>query len=406
MKNLVVLILVLIGAAFIGKVMVEKGYESKLDDAIALTRSFMDIRYENIKIGFDGSIAINGLSITPSGLDESINIETIKAVSSVRMFPLKGLDVFENGKFPETFELSFQRLSAPISLLEKSQKTYFEKLPQGEECRSLPASFNYSDAGYSRLDSDIRMAFNFSDIYNAVVNVDLFDQTSSLTLEWIFNANKVESVFARQSDQLPISEINATYELEPLAAERFVDQCAKVFSVTPEVFLDKVVGSAKYSQNTFGADLGPEMRSSLITFMKGGSQFSINSKPSPQLKKFEQLQFYKAKDILRWMNLSISLDGEALELTASVLANDSDSENESGEQDTKPKYFSAPFSSANSYIGRWVRINRSNQRKQLEGELTGIDSEDRLMVEMYRHGGLMTLTVGAEEVEKFQVLDK
>jgi hypothetical protein len=411
MKNLVLLILLLVGAAFVAKVVIEKGYESKLDDAIAFTQGFVDIRYDEIKIGFDGSIAINGLSVTPSGRDESVSVASITATSSDRMFPVKGIEVFENGNFPETFEVDVRRFSAPIEILESdgSDGTYFDFLPKGEECRSFASSFNHAKAGYSRIDADMRVAFDFSDVYNSVVRLEQFDQTASMTVEWVFNASEVERVFTRQSDQLPVDDITFTYELESDAAERFVAHCAKSFSVTPEVYLEKVVGSAKYSQNSFGADLGPEMRAALVKFMRGGSQFSVASKPGPQLKKIEQLQFYKAKDILRWMNLTVFLDDEKIPLTASVLAREADSENggNNGDaQQSKPKYFSAQVSKANSYIGRWVRINRSNERKTLEGELPGIDEDNRLMVEMYRHGGLMTLTVGVDEIERFQVLDK
>ena len=411
MKNLVLLILLLVGAAFVAKVVIEKRYESKLDDALVFTRGFVDIRYDDIKIGFDGSIAINGLSITPNGRDESISVASITAKSSDRMFPVKGIEVFENGNFPETFELDLRQFSAPIEILESdgSNGTYFDFLPKGEECRSFASSFNHAKAGYLRIEADMRVAFDFSDVYNSMVRLEQYDQTASMTAEWIFNASEVVSVFTRQSDQLPIDDINITYELEAEAAERFVAQCAKVFRVTPEVYLEKVVGSVKYSQNSFGADLGPEMRSALVKFMQGGSQFSLTSKPGPQLKKFEQLQFYKAKDILRWMNLTVYLDDEKIPLKASVLTDDGGSKkggNSSVEKQSKPTYFSAQASQAKSYIGRWVRIKRSGERKSLEGELKGIDRNNRLMVEMYQHGGLMTLTVGVDEIERLQVLNK
>jgi hypothetical protein len=411
MKNLVMLILMLVGIAFIGKVVVEKHYEGKLDEAIVMIRGFVDIRYQDIKMGLDGSIVINSLNITPAGLDESIDIASIKAIASDPMFPLKGLDIFLNGKFPDTFELSFQGLSMPIRLVEESQKAYFKNLSKGQECRNLASSFNYTGAGYSRIDSDIRVAFDFSDADNATVNVEIFDQISSTTLEWVFNANEIQNVVTRQSDQLPVSRINVAIELEPAAAEKFVNHCAKVFSITPEVYLQKVVGSAKYSQNTFGADLGVEMRTALVAFMKGGAQFSISSKPSSQLKKFELLQFYTATDILRWMNLSISLDGKKLALYTSVFAKGTDSEPQSEDvaislaPQANVKYFSALASNADRYFGRRVIINRTDQRKPIAGKLTGIDANDRLMVKSRRYGGSMVLTVGVEEIEKFQVFN-
>jgi len=406
MKNLLLLIIVLVGGAFVGKVVIEKKYESKLDEAISVARGFVYIEYDNVKIDFDGSISINGLSITPPGFDESMSVERITAISSDRLMPIKGLDIFKNGKFPETFELDISQLSAPMELIEQSQKSYLKKWPKAQECRSLETSFNYSAAGYPRVDSDIRVAFDFSDLYNAVVDIEVFDQALGLTFAWIFDANKIESLVRKQTSDLPVSEISATYELEPDAAKKFVEQCADVFKVTPEVYLEKVVASAKYSQNSFGADLGPDMRQALVKFMKGGSQFSLNSKPSSQLKKLEQLQFYKAKDVLRWMNMTLALDGEAIPLNAAVVAAEEDTNEEQEAKIKSPKYITKPASSAENYIGRLVRVTRTNQRKQLKGRLTGIDEDDRLQVQIGQYGGLMTLTVGFEEIDSFEVINR
>ena len=59
MKNLLLLVIVLVGVAFLGKVVIENRYESKLDEAISITRAFVDIDYDGINIDFDGSISIN-----------------------------------------------------------------------------------------------------------------------------------------------------------------------------------------------------------------------------------------------------------------------------------------------------------------------------------------------------------
>ena len=410
MKNLLLLVIVLAGVAFLGKVVIENRYESKLDEAISITRAFVDIDYDGIKIDFDGSISINNLSITPRDSDESVRVAQIRAISSDRMMPIKGLSIFENGKFPETFELDFKQLSAPTEVSGGWQKAYLGDWSTKEECRSLDRSFNYSSAGYSRYDGDMRIAFDFSDLYNAVVNIESFDQVGAMTFEWVFDANNIESVVRRQTSNLPVNEVSATFELEPDAAQRFVGHCANVFKVTPDVFLEKVVGSAKYSQNSFGADLGPDMRQALVKFLKGGSRFNVYSKPSSQLKKMEQLQFYKAKDVLRWLNMTLSIDGEQLPLDAAVLAAEESvlqSSEETSEAAQQPvTWLSRSADSAEEYIGRIVRVKRTNQRNELRGRLTGIDQDDRLKVEIGRHGGVMTLTVGIDEIAEFEVMNK
>ncbi len=410
MKNLVIVLLLLAGVAFGGKFVIEKRYESKLDDAIAMARGFAEISYDNVKIDLDGSISLNGLSVLPAAFEQSIDFGRIRAISSDRLMAVNNFSAFDSGKFPERFELSFDRMSLPVEEFEKLPAEQLWGPGGAKECRSLMTSYNYSSAGYSRIDADLRMAIDFSDIYNAVANVDIFDQTSSTSLEWVVDASQVKSVATGRSNQLPISEINASFSIEPDAAERFNQQCADHFKVTPDVFLEKVAGSTKYSENSFGVDLGPKMRDALVKFMRGGSEFSLKSKPSSQLKKMEQLKFYKTKDILRWMNLTIELDGESLPLTESVLeAEEQALEKKKQAQqkaEVKPTYTIVSASSVERYIGRWVRITRTNSRKSIEGKLSGINADNRLMIDMFQHGGLMTQTVVRSEIKRIEVLNK
>jgi len=412
MKNLAIVLLLLVGVAFGGKFAVEKRYESKLDDAIAMVRGFASISYDSVKIDLDGSISLNGLSVLPAGFDQGLDIGRIRAISSDRLMAVNNFNAFKDGDFPETFALSIDRLSAPVDGFEEFNKQFYANVNSAKECRSFFTSFNYSDAGYSRIDGDMRLAFDFSDVYNSVVNIDIFDQTSSTSLEWVVDASKVESVAYGRSKQLPISEISARISVEPDAAERFNKQCADHFKITPEVFLEKVVGSSKYSENSFGVDLGPQMREALVKFMRGGSEFSFKSEPSSQLKKMEQLKFYKTKDILRWMNLTLALDDEPLPLAESVFAAEKLAEEKKKQEKEKqkaaltPTYTIVSVSGVERYIGRWVRITRTKSRKGLEGKLSGISETGRLMVDMYQHGGLMTQTVRRDEIKRIEVLNK
>ncbi len=409
MKNLVIVLLLLAGALFGGKFAIEKRYESKLDDAISMVRGFASVSYESVKIDFDGSISLNGLSIVPPGFEESISVGRIRAISSDRFMAVNSFKSFENGNFPETFEFSIEQMSTPVAEFEKYSLDGFRSASNAKECRAFLTSFNYSAAGYSRIDGDMRVSFDFRDVYNAVVRVDSYDQTASMNLKVVGDASQAKSVAIGLSKQLPISEINLSASIEPDAAERFVKQCADHFKVTPEVYLEKVVGSKKYSENSFGVDLGPQMREAVVRFMRGGSEFSLKSEPSSQLKKLEQLKFYKTKDILRWMNLALELDGESLPLAESVLEAEEQAEEKKKQEqqkvEVKPTYSVVSVNSAEQYIGRWVRITRTNSRKPLEGKLSGVSISNRLMIDMFQHGGLMTQTVRLDEIDRIEVLN-
>jgi len=342
MKNLFILLVVLVALVFGSKIYTESRYESKLDDLIAGVRFFADISYDNVEVGFDGSISLNGLSIKATQIDESLNVEKIRAISSDKLMAFNGFSAFKDGKFPETFDFSITQMDIPIAEIERFGKKTFSSSSSKSQCRNFSTSFNYTGAGY---------------------------------------------------------------ELAPDAAERFIKHCADEFKVTPEVYLQKVVGSSKYSENSFGSDFGPQVREALVKFMQGGSRLSLTSKPSSQLKKIEQLKFYKPQDILRWLNLTATIDGETLDVRESVLAAEEAAKAKSKEEKTsvESKYKVISIGSAKSYIGRRARISRTQDRKTIKGIISGISDEDRLMVDVYKHGGLMTLTVGEEEIERIEV---
>jgi len=381
MKNLAILLIVLAGLLFASKIYIEKRYESKLDDVISTVGFFANISYDSVKVDFDGSISLNGLKVSSPQLEGSLAIQKIRAISSDPLMAFNGFSTFKDGKFPETFDLSITQMDLPIAGIERLSKTLLPSNSGSSECRDFATTFNYTGAGYSTLLTDLRVALDFSDVYNTVVNFDGFDETSSFELEWVLDASQVESVVYGGSKELPVSEINVDYKLEPDAAKRFVKYCADEFKVTPDVFLEKVIGSAKYSENSFGHDFGPQV---------------------------EQLKFYKPKDILRWLNLTASLDGEQLPLRESVLA--AEEQAKADDDETKvveqAKYAFINADDAESYVGRWVRIYRTLGRKKLQGKLSGVTEEERLMVDMYQHGGLMTLTVGIDEIETIEVLKK
>jgi len=407
MKNLIILLIVVAGLLFAGKIFIEKRYESKLDDVIDKVRFFANVRYDNVKIDFDGSISLNGLSISSPQLKQSFDVQKIRAISSDRLMAFNGFSAFKNGKFPETFDLSITQMQVPVGDFERLARQFGQS--SSNQCRDFSTSFNYARAGYSRLTQDVRVAVDFRDRYNSLISFDGYDETSSFELEAVFDASKVESVALGRSKNLPISEINIDYELDSEAAKQFVKHCADEFKLTPDDFLAKVVGSSKYSKNSFGNDFGPQVREALVKFMRGGSRLSLVSKPSSQLQKIEQLKFYKPKDILRWLNLTVSLDGEDLPLRESLLAAEKEAEAEAKdvkEESKSSKYTAISIGSADNYVGRWVQVTRTLGRKGLEGTLSGVSGNDRLMIEMYQHGGLMTLTVREDEIDSIKVLNK
>jgi len=398
MKALLTIIVLLAAGGFGGKYYLEKKYERELDKAIAFAGAFANIRYEKIEIGFDSSIAIKDLRVTPAGYDDTITMESIMFKSSDPMMPVKGGDIFKDGDFPEAFEVKVKRLGLDARSLDALNKE--------PECRSLSGTMKYSNAGYDRLDADMRFKMDFTNVYDSKVFIDMFDQASTTTVELTLDASQVANVVTG-NEPVPITEVIFATELNEGAAQNFTDYCASLFKVSADTYLDKVVNSTKFSENSFGVDLGPDLRKALTKYMRGGSRFVVESRPSEQLKNIAQAQFFKANDVLGWLNMTVSLDGvkipvEIPELTAQEQA-------ELDAKDSAPvvkkrEYVAVPAVRARGYVGRKVRIKRKGDKPTIKGRMSGFE-KNRIAVDVYRHAGEMTLNVPVTDVAKFEVLE-
>lgn len=400
MKNIILILLLAVAIVFGGKFFVEKRYESKLDDVIAMAMPFVAMRYDKVKLDFDGSLSLLGFQLTPPEATQSIDVARITLKSSDRFAALKGDKLFANGRYPESLSINIDDLSFDTSLMEHFNPD--AKNPN-THCRAFDSTFNYAELSLSRITSDMSVSFNLSDPFNATFSVYSADQAMTFDLDGTFDMNGFALTLGG-GGQPELKEVNFTSEITPRFADEFIGYCAKKFDVTNDVFLQRVIGSPKYSQNSFGADLGPEFRQALMKYFAGDSRITVNSKPSKQLQNFKNAKFFKAKDVVRWLNMSITSEGEPIAIDVSELVRQAEEAEaaKTGEKKRKREFQTVSVAKISSYRDQKIRLFRSGDRTSVEGRLLGIE-ESIASVEIYRHNGFMTYTVPVSEITKFQV---
>ena len=272
--------------------------------------------------------------------------------------------------------------------------------PEGEHCRKFNSTFVYSEIGLDRIEADITMSFDFRDPFNTELDMYYSDDIGFADIKSVFDAGMMRSPEMGLSDA-PFKEIELNTELNEEVAAAINEYCAGRFEVSPEEFLTKVIGSPKYSQNSFGADLGPEFREALVRYMKGGSQIRLQSKPSKQLQNFSNAKFFKARDVVRWLNLTITADGARIPINVAEVQKDKASES-AEEADKKGKYTEVSIASVRDYVDRNVRISRTKGRAPVKGRLLTI-KDNVLSIEMYRYTGIMTYKLPIADITKLEV---
>jgi hypothetical protein len=399
----IIIILVLLGLAAFGlKLFLEHKYESEIDEALTMMGASGMVKYDNVEVGVDSSITINGIRIQIPNFDDTIGVRSIKFNSSDSLFPFKGPKIFENGKYPEQFSVDVRGVDVDAALIEKANEEAY-----GEKCRSGFTVIRYTAAGLDRVNTDAFFEMDFRDPSSSGGSIRILDQLSSATVELEMDATMFAGVAL--GGDVPITKIELTTELDADLAEELIGYCAEEFKVTPEIFLNKVVGSPKFAQNTFGADLGPDMQKAMIEYMKGGKRFSFRARPTEKLGSYQYIANLRPDQILSRLNLSVSLDGLrvptliARETVEEKKARVEQAKGVDTEKNRQRKYVKVSKSSAGQYIGHRIQIYRRGDKKRIRGRMSGF-SNKRVAIEVYRHGGEMTLNVPIGDVRTFEVL--
>ncbi len=115
LKTLFVGLLILAGVLLGGA----KGYiyyrvSSELDKVISLASPFAEIRYQGISSSFEGSIAVEKISIYPSGSNDEITIESAQIQGNGLPFLYQLTTGSFQNRPPERFGLSVKGFSIPL----------------------------------------------------------------------------------------------------------------------------------------------------------------------------------------------------------------------------------------------------------------------------------------------------
>ena len=399
MKKIVIL-LVLIGLAAFGvKSYLEHKYESEINKALIMAGASRFISYEKVDIGFDSSISIQGVKVTPPDLGDTVGIRVIRFASSDSLFPFKGPKIFAKGTFPKQFSVDIKGVDVGAAVLEQAVDGV-----DGGQCQSANSMYRYTAVGLDRIKMDTFFEMDFRDPSLSNVRIRFRDPLSSSDISLEVDATKLASVAL--GGDIPITKIEVTSELNADYANEITAYCAGVFKLTPDVFLQKVVASARFSQKTFGADLGRDMSEAIVKYMQGGQRISVRARPTETLGSIEKIVNLRPNQILNRLNLSASLDGVRVPLMIASQAveevSQSAEDEEKGVDDQERKYVGVSLSVASKYLGHRVRVSRVDDKKSIKGYLVSVN-EEHIAIKAFRYGGQMTLNVPIEDILKFDV---
>lgn len=428
MKKIFGVVLLVVVAVVGFKFYLEYRYKQELDKLIQGASLFADISYQGLTVGFDGSVDLQGLAVVPNGSFDTFSVKSIKASGVDLLFHLNGKSQIKKGEFPKFLTLAVKQASFPASVYEQNYAK--------QECKNAWGTNLYSAAGYDEVIMDGRMEFDLSDPFAARFNFGGSDQISNSNFSMDFNLREA-NLASLSSQTMPVQTVTYRYSLEEGAAQDIIQHCADKFKITPEDFVEKVVKSRKFMVNSFQLDLGGAARNAIAEFFQGGKELSINATPSDRLKNVNFASTASPAQIIRMLNLSVSLDGNSVPIQTIRSDLDVDEAEEefietasdqpegfkrrsldellntpdgTVQESSRPNlvkkredpYERASLNRVSSYIDRDIRISRTNDRSEIEGRLLEVENKV-LSIEIFRYGGVMTYTVPYKDISRIDV---
>lgn len=417
------LAIVVVGAKFF----LEYRYKKELDKGIQGASLFAEISYQDLNVGFDGAVELLGLRVTPNGSFDTFKVASIKASGWDFLFHFNGESRLRKGELPKFLNLDIDQFGFPASV--------YEKEVAKEECKSFGGTMLYSTAGFDEVLVDAKMSFDLNDPFAATFNMSASDQISRSSFNMNFNARQM-SFGQLSSGAIPVQSMRYDYFLDEEAATSMLDHCANKFKVTRDVFLEKVVKSGKFMSNSFTMELGDAASKAMAEFLQGGKELVVSSTPSDRLKNFSFASSSSMPQIVRMLNLSVSLDGSSVPIrtfqpsggSGDVALLDGEAAQEQQgfqrrdlddllnnpdgtvQERVRPKllkkrendYERATLSRARDYLDKDIRVTRTKDRSPVEGRLLSVEDQV-LSVEIFRHGGVMTYTVPYKDVSRLEI---
>jgi len=436
--------IILAGALFGGA----KGYiyhrvSSELDKMISMAEPFAEIRYQGINSSFEGSIAVEDISIYPVTSNDVITIESVQMHGDGPLFLYHLVTGELQNKPPERFGFSVKGFSIPLGGdLAASYTGMLEGVKQASGVKDSDGC-----GLMTGLSPDIMGALSF---YSITVDTSLdvdFDQTAGRAEMLLgFDIRDVENsqitmlltnvpqpgamIMGMQKPQL--SKMTVTYQINPDFVAKAQKYCADLRGLTVDAFVESMLNMEQEQLvQQLGFVPGPGLQAAMKRFIKNPNEVSFSIHP-PQAMDPATLSFYKPEDLLAMLNLELSVNGKPVtDLSFSVPekakeeSNAADSSDGSGlvsqlpgagtifspgsrparklkQPEPTKGYVLTPIAQLHSYIDKNVRVYVDQEDAVRKGALMSIES-GQIIIKQRLYGGDMTVQVPLKDITKVEV---
>jgi len=398
MKRLILILLLLAAIVFATKFYVEYRYSRELSQHFLLLSSQVALSHDRVSLEWDGSLIAHQVRARPIDYDLAIAIDQVKIQSPQVFRTLLDIYRLEQGTIDGQFDLSFKGVSVAGAMLEEAKPD--------QECRSFGSMFNFHAMDMVPYKANTRLNVDLTGSDEVAIRYDIIDPLGNYRGRVEIDKADFESLMRAETTPT-LSKANIRARLNPSKAAQMLQYCADLFSVSSDDYVQKVMASNQYSNNSFAMEIGTQARFALASFLRGDSELTARFKGLGAIDKWS----FDAMPKSVWRKVDITLDDTpiALELPEAkkmeVVITREEIQRLDNLQPRKRQFIESDLDSAEQFIKRRVRITRTDGRKRIEGRLIAVN-DDVLTVKMNHDRGEIVLGVNYDDIDQFSVREK
>ena len=398
MKNLALCLLLVAALVFGAKTYLEYRYSRLLDQQSVLLSSDAAISNQDVVIDWDGSLLVKDLRVRPIKTELTLHAMQLRLSSSLPFKTLVDIRALENGNFNQVFDVAVSKITidgASLSTVDASK-----------DCRNLASMFVFPAIDMVPLRPTANFKVDARDVDTVAIRYDSLDQLGNYRGRFVVDKDNLRDVMSSRAG-LKLNKLSLTAQFSRDKADQLMQYCSQLFRVGKEDYINKVLASPKFSSDSFGVDLGEQARFALASFMRGESEIAA------RFSRFGDINnlVTDLSEQSIWRGLELDIDDVAIPLdvpdvaTAEIEIAIAEIQELVEKTTPKKQYIARDIEDAINYVGRRVRIERTNDRKPIQGRLVA-ETLDSLLVKVLHPKGEVTLTVKIADTESFSVRQK
>lgn len=414
-------------------------FKTNIDQTLSSIQPFAQIKYSDLSTSIiSGEVKLKNVRLSGAFLPETLTLGNITLETPGFLYMLNGPENIKKGDYPEHLGFAIDDFYLDLHgetaewldrLVKRMQPVYASerKLCAG---KSIFGPSDYKEMGYTRLLSNMRMAYNFNES-KKTLKVQISASTRNMgsmngTID-IINISGMSSAQMMQGGMPQLANVDITYKDETYTP-RIIKYCSKLSNMKKEDFINaEVKQSDKYFYMVWGFAPGHGLREAYKDFLIKPELMTLTMSPSKEFNPMT-ITMMSSDEIMDALNVRLKINGLLVNdlsfktpppaFTANFerrLANSLDFNSllrgepiKAPEPVKKPKaYKKAPakyhkisLSQIPKHVDDYVRITTKNGNKR-KGRLMRIDGNN-LYVQKKVSGGKFLMTVPRSKIKTIE----